>query len=390
MQVLESFAVVCKQRVSLRRRAVHPVRARVLFLSMYHLGWKTWSRCIERYTPHCPELDAVHIHVVQPLWMKLLNRPLPRPVGRAVLSPARAWQWYVRRHLSRLILRREFDAVFVNSQILAPGLIEPCRATGTKLMVCTDVTGPAYVRDLLYQPDVGRSWQEERTIFSACSLAVPMSAWIEESLVHDFSVPRDKITVVPPVIDVAASQRARAKRSTDERRLPRLLFCGNDWRRKGGPRLLGWHQKHWSDLAELHLVSKDASVRPGLRNVVNHGAVPNESLLNEILPDTDVFCLPTTSDMSPFAVTEAQAFGIPTVASKIGGMANLVQHGRTGYLVPPDDEEGFVFAVSSLLRQPELRAAMGRAAAEHARMHLDASVLIPRLLTRIVREALAA
>ena len=367
MQVLEPFAVVCKQRVPLRRRAVLPDRARVLFLSMYHLGWKTWSRCIERYTPQCPELAAVPVHVVQPRWRRLLTRPLPRPIGRSVLSPSRAWRWYVRRHLSRLILSREFDAVFVNSQILAPGLIEPCRASGTKLMVCTDVTGPAYVRDLVHQPAASRSWKEERAIFSACSLTVPMAG-----------------------IVVGMSQRARGSKSTGDRRLPRLLFCGNDWRRKGGPRLLQWHQKHWSDLAELHLVSKDADVRPGLKNVVNHGAVPNERLLGDILPETDVFCLPTTSDMSPFAVTEAQAFGIPAVVSKIGGMANLVQHGKTGYLIPPQDEEGFVFAVSSLLRQPELRAVMGQAAAEHARMHLDASVLIPRLLTRIVREALAA
>ena len=389
MPVLEPFAVVCKQRVPLRRRVGPPTRARVLFLSMYHLGWKTWTHCLERYTPHCVELDAVHVHVVQPLWMKLFNRPLP-PFGRALLSPARAWRWHMRRHVTPLIARREFDAVFVNSQMLAPGLIEPCRAAGTKLMVCTDVTGPAYVRDLLDQPNTARSWREERAIFSACSLVVPMSGWIEESLVRDFNVPRARITVVPPVIDLAASRRTDGDKSSVTGGLPRLLFCGNDWRRKGGPRLVEWHQKHWSDLAELHLVSKDADVRPGLKNVVCHGAVPNDRLLGEILPAADVFCLPTTCDMSPFAVTEAQAFGIPTVTSRIGGMANLVQHGKTGYLIPPHDEEGFVFAVSSLLRDANLRAAMGRAAAEHARSHLDAAVLIPRLLSRIVSEALAS
>ncbi len=387
MPVLEPFAVVCKQRVPLRRSDTAATRARVLFLSMYHLGWKTWSRCIEHYTPHCPGLDAVHVHVVQPLWMKLANRRLPRPVGRALLSPARAWDWHVRRHFSGLILRREFDAVFVNSQILVPALIEPCRATGTKLMVCTDVTGPAYVRDLLGQPDTTCSWQEERAIFSACSLVVPMSWWIEESLVRDFHVPREKIAVVPPVIELGTHQGTQGEK-TAARTLPRLLFCGNDWRRKGGPRLVQWHQKHWSDLAELHLVSKDADVRPGLKNVVRHGAVPNDRLLQKILPATDIFCLPTTCDMSPFAVTEAQAFGIPTVTSKIGGLANLVQHGKTGYLIPPHDEEGFIHAVSSLLSNADLRAAMGQAAAEHARLHLDASVLIPRLLTRIVNEAL--
>ena len=172
--------------------------------------------------------------------------------------------------------------------------------------------------------------------------------------------------------------------------LPRILFCGNDWRRKGGPRLVRWHQKYWADEAELHLVSKDAVVPPDSKNVVNHGLVPNDRLLREILPGADIFCLPTTQDMSPFAVTEAQAFGVPTVASRIGGMANLVLHERTGYLIPPHDEEGFVSAVSRLLREPALRATLRQAAIAHARTHLNAAIALPRLLERIVEVARTA
>ncbi len=355
---------------------------------MYHLGWKTWSRYLERYTPLCAELDAIHVRITQPLWMKLANRPLPRPIGRGLLSPARAWRWHVRRRFSKLILSREFDAVFVNSQILAPALVGLCRAAQTKLMICTDVTGPAYVRDLLGQSDAGHSWQEERAIFAACSLVVPMSGWIAESLAQDFLVPRERIMVIPPVIDLDDMAPTRARRSAAGG-LPRILFCGNDWRRKGGARLIGWHQKYWADVAELHVVSNDADVRPGLKNVVNHGAVPNERLLTEIFPSADVFCLPTTRDMSPFAVTEAQAFGIPTVASRIGGMANLVLHQKTGYLIPPHDEAGFVAAVSNLLRDDDLRATMRQAARLHAEAHLNAAVLLPKLLARIANVARA-
>ncbi len=357
-------------------------RARVLFLSMHHLGWKTWCQNLERHTPDCAELEAIHFHVQQPFWMKLANRPLPRPVGRALLTPATAWRWHLRRHFQRLILAGEFDAIFVNSQIFLPGLIAPCRASGTRLMACTDVTGPAYVRDLLGQDATGRSWEEERAIFAACSLCVPMSDWIADSLAADFGVPRERILVLPPVIDLPSPPVAPRDGGT-----LRLLFCGNDWKRKGGPRLLEWHQRHWTALAELHIVSNDAEVPPNLPGVVHHGRVPNERLLKEILPLADVFCLPTWQDMSPFAVTEAQAFGLPTVTSRIGGMANLVLDGQTGFLVPPADEEGFVAAVTRLLRDADLRAGMRQAAREHARQGLDAGIMLPRLLTRIVEAA---
>ena len=380
MPVLEPFTTVCKQRVPLRPKPPQ-ARARVLFLSMYHLGWKTWSRYIERYTPLCAELDAIHVHVTQPFWMKVVNRPLPRPIGRGMLTPVRAWRWYVRHHLAKLILSREFDAVFVNSQILAPALIELCQAADTKLMVCTDVTGPAYVRDLLGQSDAGRSWQEERAIFAACHLVVPMSQWVADSLMQDFRVPRERIMIIPPVIDLPENGQVETAAPGC---LPRLLFCGNDWQRKGGPRLVRWHQQHWSNLAELHVISKDADIPSGSKNVVNHGAVSNERMLKDILPSADVFCLPTMQDMSPFAVTEAQAFGIPTVASKIGGMDDLVLHGKTGYLIPPHDEAGFVAAVSSLLQSANLRASMRHQTLCHAQTCLNAAVLLPRLLARIV------
>ena len=195
-----------------------------------------------------------------------------------------------------------------------------------------------------------------------------MSDWIADSLATDFGVPRARILVLPPVIELPAPALETA---VPEEPRPagtlRLLFCGNDWQRKGGPRLLEWHQRHWTGLAQLHIVSGDAEVPPNLPNVFHHGRVPNARLLQEILPSADVFCLPTWQDMSPFAVTEAQAFGLPTVTSRIGGMANLVVDGQTGYLVPPADEAGFVAVVTRLLRDAGLRAKMRQAAREHAR-----------------------
>lgn len=360
----------------------HGGKVRVLFLSMYHLGWKTWSEYLERFTPKCEEMEAIHIHVRQPLWMKILNRELPKPIGRAAISPARTWAWFVRRHFARRILQNEFDAVFVNSQILAPGLIGPCHRSGTKLIVSLDVTGPAFMRDLRGQSvPASKNWNEERLIYEAANLLVPWSGWIAKSLEDDFQVAPDRIFVVPPTIDVDRVPSHQLSGGG----LPRILFCGNDWKRKGGPRLLAWHQRYWADSAELHIVSARAEITSGLKNVINHGSVPHAFLLDQILPSASIFCLPTFEDMSPYAVSEAQAFGIPTVTSRLGGMEDLVIHGRTGYLIGAHDEEGHVAAVTELLRNVSLRDSMRAAAAEHAATRLNAGTVLPRLLERVVR-----
>ena len=71
-------------------------------------------------------------------------------------------------------------------------------------------------------------------------------------------------------------------------------------------------------------------------------------------------------------------------------MSNLVLHQKSGYLIPPHDEAGFVAAVSGLLGDASLRETMRQAASLHARNHLNASVLLPKLMTRIVDVAQAA
>jgi glycosyltransferase involved in cell wall biosynthesis len=63
---------------------------------------------------------------------------------------------------------------------------------------------------------------------------------------------------------------------------------------------------------------------------------------------------------------EAMASGTPVVASAIGGIPDLVQHGETGLLVPPGDSPALRRALHALLNDPPLRARMGEAARRRA------------------------
>ncbi|MEF9881724.1 glycosyltransferase [Streptomyces sp. P9-A4] len=60
-------------------------------------------------------------------------------------------------------------------------------------------------------------------------------------------------------------------------------------------------------------------------------------------------------------VQEAMASGVPVIAPAAGGPLDLVDHGRTGILVPPGDPSALRTAVASLAASPELRAAYGLA-----------------------------
>jgi glycosyltransferase involved in cell wall biosynthesis len=75
---------------------------------------------------------------------------------------------------------------------------------------------------------------------------------------------------------------------------------------------------------------------------------------------------------------EAMAMGRPVVASRVGGLPEVVIDGETGILTPPGDASALKDALHLLLREPELRQRMGRAARERAR-YFTASSVVPQI-----------
>jgi glycosyltransferase involved in cell wall biosynthesis len=80
------------------------------------------------------------------------------------------------------------------------------------------------------------------------------------------------------------------------------------------------------------------------------------------LADADIFALPSRSDAFPNAALEAMAAGLPIVASRVGGIPELIDHERTGLLVPPGDAASLADRLCRLMIDPELGARLGDAA----------------------------
>ncbi len=79
------------------------------------------------------------------------------------------------------------------------------------------------------------------------------------------------------------------------------------------------------------------------------------------LAGADVFVLPSFAEGVPVSLMEAMASGLPVVATRVGGVAELVDDGRSGLLVAPGDGDGLARAVGALLADASARTDMGRA-----------------------------
>ena len=93
--------------------------------------------------------------------------------------------------------------------------------------------------------------------------------------------------------------------------------------------------------------------------------------LPSLLAATDIFCHPSLKDGLPNSVAEAMAMGVPVVASRVGGIPEIVEDGRSGLLVAPHDVHGIRDALLRLIGSPELRGSLGTEARESIREKLD-------------------
>jgi len=78
-----------------------------------------------------------------------------------------------------------------------------------------------------------------------------------------------------------------------------------------------------------------------------------------LLSISDALILTSSLEATPYVLIEALATGIPSVASDIFGIKEIVTDGKTGFLVTPEDVKGFVKAINRLIQEPELRKRMG-------------------------------
>ena len=90
----------------------------------------------------------------------------------------------------------------------------------------------------------------------------------------------------------------------------------------------------------------------------------------------DVFVLSSVSEGMPLTVLEAMAAGRPVVATNVGGLPEVVEHGATGLLVPAGDPRAMAEAIAKLLREPGVRARMGEAGRQRARSLFDVQHMV--------------
>jgi glycosyltransferase involved in cell wall biosynthesis len=196
----------------------------------------------------------------------------------------------------------------------------------------------------------------------------------------------DRVRLLPHGIDVEAFRPASAAERRELRSrlgLPQdallVTFTGRLLRGKGVEVLVEAFGRLASRYPAAHLmligsgVGQVLSVEEALRARVRQaglearvgftGRVDNVA---DFLRASDVYAFPSFFEAMPLSLLEAAACGLACVASRIGGVVDALEDGRSGMLVEAGDASGLAAALGALLDLPERRAALGAAARETA------------------------
>ncbi|MDC8447744.1 MAG: glycosyltransferase [Nitrospira sp.] len=229
-----------------------------------------------------------------------------------------------------------------------------------------------------------QGWELCRDSFGAADLNLPVSRALE-AILRSSTQPVGRCETLLLGVD-----RRRFFPALELALEPQVLYVGRIERAKGVYDLLdAWVRvlAHCPD-ARLTLIGEDRTGGSVHRQVQSLGI--NESVIltgplsghqvADMMRRSRIFCLPSHNEGTPVCIMEALSCGLPVVATRVGGIPDVVEHEKTGLLVAKGNVQGVADALLSLFRDPSRCVQMGKEARAFADTHLD----IARTANRLV------
>ena len=214
--------------------------------------------------------------------------------------------------------------------------------------------------------------QHEKLLWPLVDHHICNAIALKRKLSNRYHIPESLITVIPNGVDSAFFEPPATAREEDRK----IILCiARLVPEKDHHTLItafGLLARRHPD-AELWIVG-DGNRRKPISEYAGQAAfagrirlIPGQLDIRPLLWQGSVLVLSSLEEGLPNVVLEAMASGLPVVATEVGGLPEVVEHGRTGLLVPSRNADALANALSLLLSDEKIRAAFGREGTRRAR-----------------------
>jgi len=281
---------------------------------------------------------------------------------------------------------------------------------GRPVVLWTDATFGAMVD---YYPEfsrlAGRTLRDgqraEQAALDACRLAIFSSDWAARSAIEQYGIDPARVAVVPYGANIdwnPPPERVPAIVAGRDRQVLRLLFVGVDWARKGGDVAVAVTAEliRRGQPAELHVVGGQPPIQ--VRNRVSSGKTgfyfhdfvskrdaAGRAQLDRLYRDCHFLILPSRADCSPVVIAEAGAYGLPSVATAVGGIPTAIREDENGRTFPLDaGPEAYADYLLACFAPAERYEALAATTLAHYRARLNWAAAAEAALTLIRQHVL--
>ncbi|MFH0855945.1 MAG: lipopolysaccharide heptosyltransferase II [Candidatus Omnitrophota bacterium] len=287
--------------------------------------------------------------------------------------------------LVEIIKKEKVDIVHARSRVPAWIAYFACRRAKTVFIT----TCHGYYKKHLFSYVMG--WAKRVIVLSNC---------IARHMIEDFNVPHERIRLVPRSVDLEKFKYL----SPDKKR-------GKDF----NVGIIARITPLKGHLFFIKAMAKVARVLPSLKVwIVGDAPVSRQAYkeqvqiltrrlgldhcteflgtqrnISEVLANLDLAVLATTThEAFGRAIVEAQAAGVPVVATEVGGVVDIIENGRTGLMVPPADPQSMAEAVIKIFKDPVLARNFAEAAYQKVKDKYNVELMVDNTLN-VYKDALS-
>ncbi len=225
--------------------------------------------------------------------------------------------------------------------------------------------------------------QHERWLWRLGKRTICNAGILRQIMIRSFGVDPARIAVIPNAVDPDVFHPVPPVAGA----VPTILFVGRLVADKAPLDLLAGFDLVRDKIATAQLIivgngplNKELQSAISCRGLSGRvKLIPGTVDIRPFLGQASVFCLPAvTGEGSPNVIIEAMACGLPVVATPVGGIPELVEDGRTGLLVEPENPRALADALARLLNDEELRREMGYRARERVLANHSIETMVRR------------
>ena len=254
-------------------------------------------------------------------------------------------------HAEKLIhTHKDADAIYQSGALFSPSFKKPDKPFFLGIIDDTYRLGRRFL------PPQYEDY--EARIYSFASKIFAMSRVVKRSLINDYGLPQDKIEVTGVGPNVTPQLLLNVKDFL-RKKTHRIVFIGKDFERKGGLILLEAFQLVRKEIPDASLCIIGDIVRVNDSNIEVKGIISEKEVAKE-LEKASLFVLPTLKEPFGIAFLDAMSFGLPCIGTNIRAIPEIIDDGKTGYLIPPGDSNALAMKMIELLKDKEKAKRMGK------------------------------